>query len=58
MNNDKYVMITSLKSEPTCKLIIEIPGLCLLILSSPGWALRMHVNLIEKPRNSTSILNA
>ena len=42
---DNYVIITSLKSETTCKMINRIPGLCLLISSLPGFCL---VNLISK----------
>ena len=43
MKMDKYVIITSLKSESTYKLINRIPGSCLLISSLPGSALRTHV---------------
>ena len=51
---DSYVIIASLKSEPTCKLINRIPGLHLLISCLPGLALRMHV----KSLGSTSVLKA
>ena len=42
---ENYVIIASLKSETMNKLInrIHVPGLCLLISSLPGSALRMHV---------------
>ena len=55
---DNYFIIASLKSEPTCKLINRITGLCLLISSLPGSASRMHVELLGKPRDSTGILKA
>ena len=55
---DNYVIISSLKSEPTCKKINIIPALCLLISSLPGSASRMHVESLGKPRDSTSILEA
>ena len=32
------------------KLINRIPGLRLLVSSLPGWALRMHVESLGKPR--------
>ena len=51
--NDNYVIIASLKSKPTCKLINRIPGSRLLISRLPGSALRMHVELLSKPRDST-----
>ena len=38
---DNYIIIVSLQSEPTCKLINRIPGSCLLISSLPGSASRM-----------------
>ena len=44
-----YVIIASLKSETIGKLIKRIPGLCLLISSSPGSALRMYVESLCKP---------
>ena len=43
------VIILSLKSESACKLINRIPGLCLLILSLPGLALRTHIESLSKP---------
>ena len=49
-----YVIIASLKTEPTCKLINRIPGLRLLISSKPGKASRMHVESFCKPHDSTS----
>ena len=33
------------------KLINRVPGLYLLVSSLPGSALRMHVELLDKPRN-------
>ena len=48
---DNYVIIARLKSEPMGKLINRVPGLHLLISSLPGFALRMHVELLGKPRN-------
>ena len=56
MNN--YVIIGSLKSEPTCKLINRIPGLCLFISSLPDPALRTHVESFGKPRDVNNILEA
>ena len=47
---DNCVIIASLKSEPTYKLINRIPGLHLLISSLPSSALRMHVESLSKPR--------
>ena len=47
-----------LKSESTCKLINRIPGSHLLISSLSGSASRMHVELLGKPRDSTSVLEA
>ena len=49
--NENYVIIASLKSETMGKLIYRIPGSCLLISSLPGSALRMHVELLGKPRD-------
>ena len=46
-----YVIIASLKSETMGKLINRIPGLCLLISSLPGSALRTHVESLGKPRD-------
>ena len=48
------VIIPSLKS----KLINRIPGLHLLISHLPGSAWRMHAELLGKPCNSTSLLEA
>ena len=45
------VIIASLKSEPTCKLINRIPSSRLLISSLPGSALRAHVELFGMPRD-------
>ena len=49
--NGNYVIIASLKSETMGILIKRIPGLCLLISSLPGSALRTHVELLDKPRD-------
>ena len=57
-NIDNYVIIINLKSKPLCKLINKIPGLRLLISSLPGWALKMHVGLLSKLHDSTSIFKA
>ena len=54
--NHNYVLIASLKSEPTCKLIKRIPGLSLLISNLPDSASRMHVESPGKPRDSASFL--
>ena len=43
--------IASLQSETMDKLINRIPGLCLLISSLPGSALRTHVESLVKPRD-------
>ena len=40
------------------KLINRIPVLHLLISSSPGSALRMHVESLSKPCDSTSFMRA
>ena len=48
---DNDVILASLKSESTCKLINRIPGLRLLISSLPGLAFRTHVELLGKPRD-------
>ena len=48
---DNDVIVASLKSESTCKLINRIPGSRLLISSLPGFALRMHVESLGKPRD-------
>ena len=49
---DNYIIIASLKS----KLINWIPGLPLLISILPGFASRMHVETLDRPGNSTSVL--
>ena len=54
----KTIIITSMKSETMGKLINRIPGSRLLISSLPGLALRMHVEWLGKPRDSTCILKA
>ena len=46
--NDNYVIMASLKSEPTCKLINRIPGSRLLISNLPGSASIMHVESFDK----------
>ena len=46
-----YVIIASLKSERTGKLINTIQGLRLLISSLPDSALRTHVESLGKPRD-------
>ena len=51
MKIENYVIIASLKSETMGKLINRIPGLCLLISSFPGSALRMDVESLGKPRD-------
>ena len=48
---DNYVIIASLKSKSTCKLINRIPGLRLLISSLPGSASRKHVQSLGKPHD-------
>ena len=60
---DNYVIIASLKSEPTCKLMNRIPGLCLLISKLPDSALRADSSILEAlpgkldiKRHSPSIL--
>ena len=54
----KYVVIARLKSETMGKLINRIPGSLLLILSLPGSALRMHVELLGKPRDFNKRIKA
>ena len=44
------IKIASLKSSTMGKLINRIPGSRLLISSSPGSALRTHVESLGKPR--------
>ena len=46
-----YVIIASFKSETMGKLINRIPGSCLWISSLPGFASRMHVKSLGKPRD-------
>ena len=53
-----YVVIASLKSKQTCKLINGIQGSSLLISCLPGSALRTHFESFDKPRNSTSVVRA
>ena len=48
---ENHVIIASLKSESTGKLINRISGSRLLISSLPGSALRMHVESLGKPRD-------
>ena len=48
---ETYVIISNLKSETIGKLINRIPGLCLLISSLRGSALRTHVESLGKPRD-------
>ena len=55
---ENYVIIASLKSETTGKLIIRIPGLCLLISGLPGSALRTHVESLGKPLDVNKHLKA
>ena len=40
---ENYVIIASLESETMGKLINRTPGLCILISSLPGLALRTHI---------------
>ena len=47
-----------MKSEPTGKLIKNIPGSGILISGIPDSATRMRVESLDKPCNSTSILEA
>ena len=47
----KITSITSLKSETMGKLKNRIPGVCLLISSLPGSALRMYVEWLGKPHD-------
>ena len=56
MKIHNYVIIASLKSEPSFKLINRIPDSHLLISSLPGSASRTHVECLGKPRNSRNIL--
>ena len=43
-------------SKQTSKLINRIPDLHLLVSSLPGLVSRMHVELLGKPHDSTSVL--
>ena len=50
LNQQKnYVIIASLKSDTTGKLINRTPGVRLLISSLLGSALRTHVESLDKP---------
>ena len=53
---ENYIILVSLKSETTCKLINRIPVSHLLMSSLPGLALKLHVESHDKPGNSTSVL--
>ena len=55
---DNYVIIASLKSEPTYKLINRKLGLHILISSLPGSAVRTYVESLSKPCDSTSVIKA
>ena len=55
---DNYVIIASLKSEQTSKLLTRKPGLRLWISSLPDSASRIHVESFGKPHDSTSGLEA
>ena len=46
-----YIIFTSLKSETMGKLIKRMPGLCILISSLQGSALRPHVESLDNPRD-------
>ena len=58
MTLNKFVKFVILKNAPIVKLINRILGLRLLISRIPGLALRMHVELLDKPQNSTQVLEA
>ena len=45
-------IIATLKNERMSKMIDRIPGSRLLISSSPGSALRTHVESLGKPRDA------
>ena len=47
--------MASLNSESACKLINRISGLCLLISSLPGSALRTHVESPGMPRDVNKV---
>ena len=55
---DNYVIIVSLKSKPFSKLINIIAGSRLLISSLPGSASITQVELLSKPRDLISSLEA
>ena len=55
---DNYVIIASLKREPIYQLINKIQVSCLLISSLPCSALKMHVQSLGMPRDSTIVLKA
>ena len=57
-NIDNYVIIASLKSKQTSKLLTRKPGLRLWISSLPDSASRTRVESLGKPRDSTSVLGA
>ena len=48
---ENYVIMASLKTETIGIVINRIPGLHLLISSSPDSVLRTHVELLRKPRD-------
>ena len=57
------IIVASLQSEPTCKVINIIQDECLLISRLPGLALRMHIRSLKAEpgkldikRHSPSIL--
>ena len=50
-NIKNYVIIASLKTETMGKFINRIPCSFFFISSLPGSALRMHVELLSKPRD-------
>ena len=52
---NNYVIITNLKSESFGNRINRIPGSRPLVSSSPGSALRMHVESLGKPRKSSTL---
>ena len=54
---DKYVIIATLKSGPMVTLINRIPGICLLISSLPGKALKTLAGS-GKSGDSTIVLKA
>ena len=54
---DNNVILATLKSETTCKLINRIPGLRLLISSLPGKASRMLVESRGLPKDTHLIFS-